>query len=451
MPNPLTRKITLSLSMLILAEGALAETLSPKFDSIFYYRLGGARVFNAAPRLEVETLNLSIKGSITGLECGKFDPMVSIDHTFNRLKDGMDSAMNRMEAAASAAIAALPGYILQQYDPGLYDLFMNTLFRAEESFSLATKSCEKMQAEIRKGTDPFEEFVTVSIGDVWKASAGLPGVNIHDVASAAESDAARANGFRWVGGTDAGGEGMEPGWLISDTAKAGYNMILNRSPEDESGPPLEEDSPPLVKKFTDPSEVEEWVKLVLGDTFVASCMDCNNGTRPGAGLRSLIEDKKPEVMQKLQSLYDGSDSPTLDNLEAASSDDIVITRQVIETLQRMENTDASIYLSRMVDEIAMSLVVNEALLIQQIIRTGKRESNLVGHQNLQELTAAAIEQIDDEIDSVLKENRIKQQLVSSTIREALVHGRAESFNSRSISQPGMRDPNTIGPGGVVRD
>lgn len=443
--------VTLTAAVFSVASGALAEErLSPAFDSIFYYRIGGARVFNSTPRLEVETLNLSINASLTGLECGRFDPMVTIEHTFNRVKDGAEGALVQLEAAASAAIAALPGYILQKIDPSLYDLFTNSLFRAEQAFSLATKSCEAMQREIRAGNDPFEEFITASVGDVWKGSVGLPGADIQEVARIAADDSVQEHGFNWTGGERAGGAGMQVAWLVADTAKAGYNMILGRDVNDASPPPDPEDAPPLVQTFGSPSDIQDWIKTVLGDVFVGICDGCDKGNQPGLGLRPKIEEKKDIIADRLQDLYDGSLDPTLDNLVKASAPDVIVTRQVIETLQQMSPYDASIYLSKMTDDVALSVVVNEALMVQQVLRTGLRESNIASYDEVNERTEEAIAQIDEEIDSIMREHEIKKNLVGSTLQEALIHGRNEQSLSRNV--PGMtpRDHNPI-ENGVVPD
>ena len=177
---------------------------APNEDSLFYYKIGGGRDIAIPPSLNITTLDLSLNASATALTCSGFDPMVAIENSLDNLRNGVDNAVNALELAASAAIANLPGYILQKANPGLYDLFQNALLRANEAFSLATKSCERIQYEIANGTNPYAEWVTVSWGDSWKRSLGVGSANIHDAVDDAED--AHNDGIQWVGGQRRGGQ-----------------------------------------------------------------------------------------------------------------------------------------------------------------------------------------------------------------------------------------------------
>ncbi len=429
---------------------AQGETLSPKYDGLFYYRIGGGRTFTSAPKLEVTSIDLIYKASITGLQCGKFDPRVSLSNSLNRVKEGVEDAYVQLENAASAAIAALPGYILQSIDPGLYDLFMNSIFRAEQQFSLATKSCEKMSSELSKGKNPFEDLVTFSVGDTWKGAAGVGGVDIVNVEQAAASTAARNNGVNWIGGDRAGGEDDPPLWLTTDVAQAGYNILLDRAPENDTPVEVDEDSPPLAQRFDDPAKVKAWLRAVFGDVFVGICESCDSGSVSGQGMRVLIETEKDRVADDLQDLYDGTNPPTLENLEAASAPDVFVTRQVIEVLQQMEPTDASIFLSKLCDEIAISRVVNDALLVKQTLATGRNEANVRALAASVEDTEKTIAAIDAEVESILNESRIKKELLSSTLSEVLLKGRAENILSRRIEKLPPKDNRPLDRG-VIRD
>lgn len=159
---------------------------APSNDSLFYYKIGGGRDIAIPPSMNITTIDLSLNGQASALSCSGFDPMVAIESSLDNLRNGVDNAVNAIELAATAAIANLPGYILQKANPGLYDLFQNALLRANESFSLATKSCERIQYEIANNTNPFDEWVAVSWGDSWKRSVGIGGANIYDAVDDAE-------------------------------------------------------------------------------------------------------------------------------------------------------------------------------------------------------------------------------------------------------------------------
>ena len=158
------QRCSIGLIFMLGAQIALAEP-APNDDSLFYYKIGGGRDIAIPPSLNITTIDLSLNASASALSCSGFDPLVAIESSLDNLRNGVDNAVNALELAASAAIANLPGYILQKANPGLYDLFQNALLRANEAFSLATKSCERIQYEIANGTNPYAEWVTVSWGD----------------------------------------------------------------------------------------------------------------------------------------------------------------------------------------------------------------------------------------------------------------------------------------------
>ena len=224
---------------------------APSDDSLFYYKIGGGRDIAIPPSLNITTIDLSLSGQASALSCSGFDPMVAIESSLDNLRNGVDNAVNAIELAATAAIANLPGYILQKANPGLYDLFQNALLRANESFSLATKSCERIQYEIANNTNPFDEWITVSWGDSWKRSVGIGGANIHDAVDDAED--APNEGIEWVGGLRAGGVNQPPIRVLSDVAKAGLNILSQRPPETSSNLP---NSAPLAQHFAGPNAVD---------------------------------------------------------------------------------------------------------------------------------------------------------------------------------------------------
>jgi len=192
---------------------------APSDDSLFYYKIGGGRDIAIPPSLNITTIDLSLNGQTSALSCSGFDPMVTIESSLDNLRNGVDNAVNAIELAATVAIANLPGYILQKANHGLYDLFQNALLRANESFSLVTKSCERIQYEIAINTNPFDEWVTVSWGDSWKRLIGIGGANIHDAVDDAED--APNDGIEWVGGLMAGGVNQPSIRVLSDVTRTG--------------------------------------------------------------------------------------------------------------------------------------------------------------------------------------------------------------------------------------
>ena len=406
--------------------------LSPKRDSMFYYRMGGGRAFTSAPRWEITTIDLSVTAAGKGLGCGNFDPKITVENTLNNVKDGVDNIMGQLEGASNAAIANLPGYILQKIDPGLYDFFMNNILRAERSFSLATKTCEQMQRQIARGNDPYEEMVQASWGDTWKASAGTNGVNILDVQKEASDKAQHDDGVNWFG-EKRGGKNQIPLWILQDTAVAGYNKLLGRDLLDESAP-VDPESQPLTQMFETPNDLREWVVTVLGDTRIGICNGCEKGTKTGQGLALKADDIKDTIYPKLDDLYQGDSNPTLSNLIEVSAPGVSITAQVIRNLQEMQPVDAQIYLNKILDEITLSIAVNEALFVIRMLRSGQKDPDLIAYDNANKAVISGIDELNEEVDSLIREAKIRKELVSATITEALMKSAAERTAALGVAE-----------------
>lgn len=412
---------------LLLAPQAKAVGESPSGDSMFYYKLGGGRVFRAVPRWEVTTINLSLSASITGLTCGNFDQSITISNTLNSVKDGFEDMYQQMENAASAAISNLPGYILSKINPNLYDMFMNALAQAQAKFQLATKSCEMMEAEIRNGQDPYEEFATFSYGDTWKAGVGTGGADAVEVHEQAKD--ATDNGIIHPCHGRAGGKNQPNYEVLGDTAKIGYNRLIERDKCAASSPSVGPTTVPLVKKFSNPTKVQQWVNIVVGEISLDIDKNGTPSSTPGAGLLPLISKRKDDVYSLLLSMYNGSTPLTLSNLADVSAPGIMITAQVINSLRYLGPNEAGIFLDRISDEIAVSDVIDSALLIRRTLATGMKETDSFKISPVVRHVRDAIQEIDSEIDLVMKENDVRKKLLGKSIPVLLNMARAKETNS----------------------
>ena len=418
---------------------------APSDDSLFYYKIGGGREIAIPLRLNITTINLSLKAQASVLSCSGFDPMVAIESSLDNLRNGVDNALNAIELAASAAIANLPGYILQKANPGLYDLFQNALLRANESFSLATKSCERVQYEIANGTNPFAEWVTISWGDSWSRSVGVGGANIHDAVDDAEN--APDEGIAWIGGIQRGGINQPPIRVLTDVATAGLNILSERPPEVTTDLP---NTAPLYQHFSGPNAVDEWVSNILGDVEVGICDGCNKGAQSGKGLIPYIEENTDEIVESIIDLVTGTTRPTRENLEVIEAPGIAVTLQVILAIRNLPPNEMSIVINKLAQEIAEARVMSEAMIIRRLLLAGRKEGNVAANTIAQREVAKAIEELESEINNVIFEKDARNKFVTSTVVEILLRDNAE--RQSSVNNPGAlpKDPNPIKEGGVPR-
>lgn len=422
---------------------SLIAAEAPSDDSLFYYKIGGGRDIAIPPSLNITTIDLSLSGQASALSCSGFDPMVAIESSLDNLRNGVDNAVNAIELAATAAIANLPGYILQKANPGLYDLFQNALLRANESFSLATKSCERIQYEIANNTNPFDEWITVSWGDSWKRSVGIGGANIHDAVDDAED--APNEGIEWVGGLRAGGVNQPPIRVLSDVAKAGLNILSQRPPETSSNLP---GSAPLAQHFAGPNAVDRWINNVLGEIEVGLCDSCTKGTRPGKGLIPYIEETTDDIVQLLVDLVSGSTQPTRVNLEQVEAPGIAVTLQVILAIRNQSPDEISIVINKLGQEIAEARVMEEAMIIRRLLLAGRKEGYVAANEIAQQEVIQALDELESEISNVIFEKDARDKFVTSTVVELLL--RDNAIRQSSVNTPATvpTDPRPLKNGGV---
>lgn len=439
---PYARPCLPALLLLALCTAAYGAD-APSNDSLFYYQIGGGRDIAIPPSLNITTLDLSLGAQAQALSCSGFDPMVAIESSLDNLKDGVDNAINALELAASAAIANLPGYILQKANPGLYDLFQNALLRANESFSLATKSCERIQYEIANNTNPFDEWITLSWGDSWKRSVGVGGANIHDAVDAAE--AAPNEGIDWVGGLKAGGINQPPIEVLSDVATAGLNILSQRPPEDSSN--LASDAP-LARHFSGPGDVDAWIHNVLGEIEVGLCDTCAKGARPGKGLIPYIEQTTEDIVPLLVALVVGTTQPTRANLLELEAPGIAVTLQVILALRNQSPDERSIVIHKLSQEIAEARVMEEAMIIRRLLLAGRKEGHIAANAIAQKEVVSALAELDNEIRNVIFEKDARNRFVTSTVVELLLHDNAARQSSVHTPAATQTDPRPLKQGGV---
>ncbi|TDF42464.1 integrating conjugative element protein [Alteromonadaceae bacterium M269] len=420
-----------------MAAHSAAVIESPKEDGLFYYKIGGARHITIPPSLTIETLNLSLNAKASALNCGAFDPALSIKHSLDNIKNGADNALNALQNAAGAAISNLPGYLLQKANPGLYDLFQNGLLRAQASFSLATKSCERMQYEISQSLNPYAEWVTLSRGDSWKKSLSFGEKNIHEAVDAARRG--HNEGVTWIGGVKRGGVNQEPIRVVAEVAGAGLNMLSLLPPERTGDLP---DDSPLSLHFENVDAVSQWVNEVLGDIQIGVCDACQKGTQPGRGLIPTIEQTADTVAQALTAIVQNRVPPTPENLTTVSAPGIVLTAQVIRAIQNLPSVERGIVVQKLSQDIAEAQVMEKAMLVRRFLLTGVKEAHVVAIKMAVKEVERAVEALDEEIRNVIFEKDIRTHLVTQTVMDLLIKDAA--MRSASITVPAL-SPNDETP------
>jgi len=436
----------LLLLSLSLSTSVYAAIKGPTEDSFWYYEIGGAQPVSvpANPAVASVTLGGSVQLGL-GYSCAKFDPVAAVKHTLNDIGAGVDNMLNAMTAAATSAIAALPALILQRANPGLYDLFQNALLGAEETLQLATKSCELMEAEIAQGKNPYADLITLSKGNDWKIEMGVGGNDAVSAKKAVEASNGN-NGVPWLGGL-AGGLGQPELRFTGDIVQAGYNLHMNR-PVTTSGPVATTETTRLSEIWPTPAQARDWVVEVVGENIVTTCDTCRKDSIPGTGLLPKLYTEASAVTVELQNLVSGATPPTLENLNVVTAPGVAITRQVIEAIRIMPAAEQSLITGRLVAEISTARTVEKALFARRLLLTGRQVPEVYATQIAREHAEISIVELDQDIENLLFETRVRKEVVSDTVSLLLQRAAARRQSSLNALTVPTVDPRPLSKGRV---
>ena len=224
-------------------------------------------------------------------------------------------------------------------------------------------------------------------------------VSSTDAVSAIEqAETRRGNdGVPWVGGSNAGGAGQSAIRVVGDVTRAGYNLVNGRSVTDTSSIAPASCASLSCQTWTSPQQATEWATRVLGEQVQRTCDSCTKTeTVPGVRLTPLIQEEYETKLEALQELVSGTRNTTFENLRAAGSTSLPITRGVIEALR--DEPDQDLLARRLASEVALSSVLEKALLLQRTLLTGKKEPNVAANQ-------LAVEAVNHESDTLDQEIR----------------------------------------------
>ena len=431
-------KKTLFILLMSFSLKGYCAPLANSNNSQFYYQIGGARSISLPPNVDVKTVSLN--GSYEyglGYSCGNFDPTLGLSNILNDLKGTGNDLINGAVGAVTSAIGSLPALILQRIDPGLYDLFQNALIRAEATLSLANQSCEQYEEQIKNGKNPYSGWTDLSKVIDWKVQMGTKGYGSSKVGvNQAKKNVATANGANgvpWIGGKKAGGNKQKPIKATHDVVKAGYNLTLNRNADDTSQVKITKGKTPprLAEVWDKPEEASKWAVDVLGDVSIRTHNNHPVQTTPGHGLLPKIEKETTTIESNLTDLVSGKTKPTLNNLNAVSSNDVLINGDVIAAIQSLGPSEQAIAVSKLASEAAMSKVLEKALITRRLLITGAREPNVAQTQATEHIKESVL-QLDRDIENILFEKRIHTELASQT--PAMILKLQEQHENRNYTQ-----------------
>jgi integrating conjugative element protein (TIGR03755 family) len=447
-------------------------SLIPTGNNPFYYRLGGGLDIPKPANQSTTTIPLHVDSNVgLGYNCGVFDPNLSITNSLNDIAGSFQNVEEGVVQNATSAIAEFPLYAIARADPNLYNLLNNALLGARKDFELSTKSCEVMQSEIGRGQNPYTDWGSLSMGNDWKyhmslannqnlslvSDTNLSGSDFNTVngdINQVSKEVAKdngANGVPWIHGINAGGVGQPVILVIHDTAVAGYNVILqsSRAYDDVSVPPQTNANDHLTSTWTNPALAANWIVNVLGDEEITTFANGAKESTPGMGLLPANQKLTASISEKLQNLISGQTPVTIENLKAVSAPGVMINAAVISAIKQKEPVTQAIIVNKLAQEIATAKIIDKALLAREILEEGSQVPAIYINTAAQHLIHQAISRLDDAMNNLLFNVKVRKELVSNTVTQLLENTQGEAI-SDSLIQSSSKTKSILQNGAVKK-
>lgn len=432
-------------SSLVSVAFASGNDSSPRMRNAMDYLIGGGYI--GEPPSEIHTvpiLDLGI-GWDMNMECGKFDPKITVSNQLNGITEGFKNMMSNIIDSATGAVASLPALAIQRANPGLYDMLQQGILQGKLDFEWAETSCEEM-ASVMFGEEsfPFENYKLQIKTNNWTEEISASGGDA--VAAKQELDDTNHGneGAEWTCSNKKGGSGQQPIRAITDVVQVGYNIMFDRVDSCNTGSVAAGigGGTPLWEYWSSPVAASNWARSVIGDIDMRTCDGCKKmrGT-PGKGLMYQHRDMKEEIADDLSDLVSGTMSLSWQNLNRVSAppgveiDDIIIMairKQPVNARQSMIN--------KLAGEISYTRLVEQGRLLTQLLQTGVKEPNVASFEPAKIVVADAVNELQVQLDQLEKEIRIRKAVAENTIHKIL--GREEK-RVQETRTPLRSKPTTI--------
>lgn len=403
------------------------------------YTIGGGRAVAASHTANMQSITVGL-GWNTNLICGNMSLTTTLHNQLNGITEGFHAIMSGLIQDATAAVASLPALIIQRADPGLYNLLTNGILQARLDFDRSKTACRTIAnhlADLAQGEFSWDQL---SEGLALRDSVG--GADAIAAITTAESNHGNT-GVPWVGGTNAGGAGQPSIKIVGDVTRTGYNLLNGRVLNDATAiAPAACNNGLTCQAWPSPDAAATWAVRVLGEREQRTCEDCNKTqTTAGGGLTPLIQEEYEAKLKALQDLVTGAQPISVENLEAAGSDAMPITRGVIEALR--DEQDQDVLAKRLASEVALSSVLEKALTLQRTLLAGRGEPNVAANRLAQEAVSQENDVLEREIGNLKSELELRHELAANSPMAIIQRRGARGDASRGTFQ-GDTDRDRLG-------
>ncbi|WP_193554143.1 integrating conjugative element protein [Pseudomonas syringae] len=394
------------------------------------YSVGGGNAVTMGSAGNMDSISIG-GGWNSNLVCGNMSMTNTLQNQLNGATSGFQTIMGSMIANATSAVASLPGLIIQRSNPALYNLLTNGILQGRLDFDRSKGTCRAIADKMLDVAGGQMGWNKIAEGQAM--SQAVKSGNTDAVAAVSQVEKQGGNdGITWVGGNKAGGSGQKPINVVGDVTRAGYNLLNGRSAADSSSiSPANCNNGMVCSTWSSPQDATAFANRVLGEQQQRTCEGCTQTTSTaGVGLTPLIQEAYDSKLTALQELISGSKSLTSENLTAASSNSLPVTRGVVEALRTEQDQD--ILAKRLASEVALSEVLGKALMLQRTMFTGSKEPNIAANTVALNAVSQQNSSLQQEIDNLKTELEIRRNLASNSPTAILQRAQSRKDSSKAI-------------------
>ena len=123
---------------------------------------------------------------------------------------------------------------------------------------------------------------------------------------------------------------------------------------------------------------------------------------------------------------------TNENLSAVSADGVMISPQIITAIRGMDSTQQGIVVNKLSQEVATQRVIDVALLARNIVQTGSQVPVVASNKPAQSVLQQSIQTLDNDIQSLSFESKIRKEMTSNTLSTILDYQQAQQQAAISV-------------------
>ena len=413
----------------------LAQTKSPRLLPVYGYEINGSTLPNKITKNNAfNAISLGIEWE-TNMQCGTFDPKISVSNQLNGVTDGFKSMMGNIIQNATSAVASLPALIIQRANPGLYDLLQQGVLQGKLDLENVEASCEDIQGMLMGDTGlPWEKATLATRQQTWAEEIKNSGGDAVAAKDAYNSVNIGNEGREWVCGEKRGGVGQPKVNTIYDVVVAGYNLYHKRTDICDNGSPtpLQSANSDLVKYWTSADAAGDWVTQVVGEIRLDTCDTCRKiQSLPGISLETKHDELALTIQTGLENLVTGATTQTWQNLNLVSAPPVAIVTPAVITILK-NKTDPSRLIEDIAKEIAYARLIEQSRLAIRMLRTGEKEPNVQSFPNAPEAIDKAVQVLRENVALIEQAASKVKPIASKTMDEILINQESNLRQTRPL-------------------